>query len=183
MIQTNHSGCSHTFNPDLTSCFSHLITLCPSSHTTPTESRPAPVAPLLLPLHYTTVSRPWLVIHRNASQRCNIMHSLAMPSMEHLPKRYPVTTLDLPPNSTPAWNPAKACGLQLGRLHGPPHPEALTLPMPPRCWIPDPNPRSTLTLTPPTPPESRPAPMAPLSLLLHYITVSRPYLAMPRHPL
>ena len=63
-----------------------------------------------------------------------------------------------------------------------PHPQSA-----PPCHLdvasPNPNPKSTLTVTPPASQGSSPAPVVPPSMLLHYITVSRPYLALPRHPL
>ena len=84
-----------------------------------------------------------------------------------------VTTLVVPPNHTPAENPVTASSLRLGRLNQSPpcHPDVAS---------PIPNPKSTLAVTPPASQGSRPAPVVPLSMLLHYITVSRPYPSM--HP-
>ena len=78
-----------------------------------------------------------------------------------------VTTLVVPPNHTPAENPVTASSLRLGRLNQSP-------PCHPNVASPIPNPKSTLTVTPPASQGSRPAPVVPLSMLLHYITVSRP---------
>ena len=78
-----------------------------------------------------------------------------------------VTTLVVPPNHTPAESPVTASSLRLGRLNQSP-------PCHPNVASPIPNPKSTLTVTPPASQGSRPAPVVPLSMLLHYITVSRP---------
>ena len=62
-----------------------------------------------------------------------------------------VTTLVVPPNHTPAENPVTASSLRLGRLNQSP-------PCHPNVASPIPNPKSTLTVTPPASQGSRPAP-------------------------
>ena len=142
----------------------HICYMCPIScqSSKPLSLQPSSSHPLHTPHHAVTA----LTVPMQPYPSHNIS-----------PSRIPtVTTLVVPPNHTPAGNPVTARSLRLGRPN-----------RSPPCHLdvasPNPNPKSTLTVTPPASQGSSPAPVVPPSMLLHYITVSRPYLAMPRHPL